>query len=149
MITSSRAISVDYGRKLTPLTQKLFNLDPVTKDFATLGDTGCKRLYGLTYYPGSANVSVSDHLRVNFLGDPAMKLSRPKKLIVIDNIDSPDPDKIRALDFVKVTGHVTKPMVLWIILLTAESPSISLIKRLLKRRLIMITCPIWPTNSLS
>lgn len=111
MITSSRAISVDYGRKLTPLfTQKLFNLDPVTKDFATLGDAhlAAKRLYGLTYYPGSANASVSDHLRVNFLGDPAMKLSRPKKLIVIDNIDSPDPDKIRALDFVKVTGHVTK-----------------------------------------
>jgi hypothetical protein len=48
MITSSRAISVDYGRKLTLFTQKLFNLDPVTKDFTLLGaHLAAKRLYGL------------------------------------------------------------------------------------------------------
>ena len=111
MITSSRAISVDYGRKLTPLfTGSLFKLDPVTKDFAPLGDAhlAAKKQYAATYYPGNPTASVTDHLRVNFLGDPAMKLSRPKNLITIDNVDSPDPTKIRALDFVKVTGHISK-----------------------------------------
>ena len=112
MITSSRAISVDYGRKLTPLfTANVFKLDPVTQDFSPLGDAHllAKKQFQKTDYPGSSSVSVADHLRVNFLGDPAMKLSRPKKLLVVDKIDTPDPSgKIRALDFIKVTGHVTK-----------------------------------------
>ena len=38
-----------------------------------------------------------------------MKLSRPKKLLFIDNIESPVPGQIRALDFVKITGHINHP----------------------------------------
>jgi hypothetical protein len=34
-----------------------------------------------------------------------MKLSRPKRLLVIDNIETPVPGLIRGLDFVK-KGHI-------------------------------------------
>ncbi|PZU86159.1 MAG: hypothetical protein DI529_09100 [Chryseobacterium sp.] len=108
MITSSRAISVDYGRKFTPLfTNNIFNL--VNDDFTTLGNAylNAKKQYAPAYNLGN-NALVPDHLRVNFLGDPAMKISRPKRLLKIDNIETPVPGKIRALDFVKVTGHVVK-----------------------------------------
>ncbi|GGG53665.1 type IX secretion system sortase PorU [Epilithonimonas arachidiradicis] len=109
MITSSRAISVDYGRKFTPLfTDKLFAL--TGDSFSSLGDAylAAKQQYNPTYNPSSPLAAVPDHLRVNFLGDPAMKMSRPKRLLTIDNIETPVPDQIRALDFVKVTGKVLK-----------------------------------------
>ena len=105
MITSSRAISVDYGRKLTPIfTDKLFQL--VGDDFVRLGDAhlAAKVQYNLKY----TVAAVPDHLRVNFLGDPAMKISRPKRQLAIDNIQTPVPNQIRALDFVKITGRVLK-----------------------------------------
>ena len=105
MITSSRAISVDYGRKLTPIfTDKLFQL--VGDDFVRLGDAhlAAKVQYNLRY----TVAAVPDHLRVNFLGDPAMKISRPKRQLAIDNIQTPVPNQIRALDFVKITGRVLK-----------------------------------------
>lgn len=104
MITSSRAISVDYGRKFTLLfTDNVFKLD--ADDFQNLGDTHlrAKRIYNSMYNSSSSAI---DHLRVNFLGDPAMKLSRPKRLLKIDNIEP--AGKIRALDFVKITGRVVK-----------------------------------------
>ncbi|WP_435525259.1 hypothetical protein [Chryseobacterium indoltheticum] len=47
-----------------------------------------------------------DHLKVNLLGDPAMKLSRPVRRLAIDQITTPVPGLIRGLDFVKVTGHI-------------------------------------------
>jgi len=50
----------------------------------------------------------ANHLKVNFLGDPAGKLSRPKRLLTIDQIDSPVTGQIRALDFIKIKGHVNK-----------------------------------------
>ena len=103
MITSSRAITVDYGRKFTLLfTDNLFKL--YTDDFLPLGDAHllAKRRYKDIY--GSS----TDPLRVNFLGDPAMKLSRPKRLLQIDEVQTPVPGKIRALDFVKIKGHVNK-----------------------------------------
>ncbi|WP_312207550.1 type IX secretion system sortase PorU [Epilithonimonas hominis] len=105
MITSSRAISVDYGRKFTPLfTNKLFEL--VNDDFVRLGDAylSAKYQHNTVYQ----TYSVPDHLRVNFLGDPAMKISRPKRQLAIDNIQTPEPNQIRALDFVKITGRVLK-----------------------------------------
>ena len=105
MITSSRAISVDYGRKLTPIfTDKLFQL--VGDDFVRLGDAhlAAKVQYNLRY----TVAAVPDHLRVNFLGDPAMKISRPKRQLAIDSIQTPVPNQIRALDFVKITGRVLK-----------------------------------------
>ncbi|WP_374442667.1 type IX secretion system sortase PorU [Epilithonimonas sp.] len=105
MITSSRAISVDYGRKFTPLfTNKLFEL--VNDDFVRLGDAylSAKYQHNTVYQ----TYSVPDHLRVNFLGDPAMKISRPKRLLTLDNIQTPVPNQIRALDFVKITGRVLK-----------------------------------------
>ncbi|MBT2620441.1 MULTISPECIES: type IX secretion system sortase PorU [Chryseobacterium] len=97
MITSSRAIGVDYGRDFTNLyTQDIFKL--VNDDFETLGlaHLNAKKQKG----------PQTDHLKVNLLGDPAMKLSRPKRLLVIDNIDTPVPGLIRGLDFVKVKGHI-------------------------------------------
>ncbi|ASW72929.1 hypothetical protein IQ37_05325 [Chryseobacterium piperi] len=100
MITSSRAIGVDYGRDFTDLyTQDIFKL--VNDDFETLGvaHLNAKKMKG----------PQSDHLKVNLLGDPAMKLSRPKRLLMIDNIETPVPGLIRGLDFVKVKGHINNP----------------------------------------
>lgn len=100
MITSSRAIDVGYGVDFTNLyTQNIFKLN--NDDFQTLGiaHLNAKKQKG----------SATDHLKVNFLGDPAMKLSRPQRLLVIDNIDTPVPGLIRGLDFVKVTGHINNP----------------------------------------
>lgn len=97
MITSSRAIGVGYGRDFTDLyTKDIFKL--VNDDFETLGvaHLNAKKQKGAD----------PNHLKVNLLGDPAMKLSRPKRLLVIDNIDTPVPGLIRGLDFVKIKGHI-------------------------------------------
>ncbi len=99
MITSSRAIGVSYGRQFTKLfTDEIFRL--YNNDFLPLGDAHLKAkiLKGFD----------SNHLKVNFLGDPAMKLSRPKQLLTIDNIESPVSGQLRALDFVKITGKILK-----------------------------------------
>ncbi|MCD9855031.1 type IX secretion system sortase PorU [Epilithonimonas sp. JDS] len=103
MITSSRAISVVYGRQFTPIfTNNMFALE--SDDFHSIGDAhlNARKKHYETYQASS------DPLRVNFLGDPAMKMSRPKRLLQIDNIETPTPGKIRALDFVKIKGHVKK-----------------------------------------
>ncbi|WP_312823415.1 type IX secretion system sortase PorU [Epilithonimonas sp.] len=103
MITSSRAIYVNYGRQFTPIfTKNLFSLS--SDEFTSLGNAhlNARREYYSRYN------SSFDPLKVNFLGDPAMKMSRPQRLLKIDNIEQPDPDKIRALDFIKITGHVVK-----------------------------------------
>ena len=97
MITSSRAISVIYGRLFSEtFTRNLFTL--YNNDFLSIGNAflTAKKEYGTD----------SNHLKVNLLGDPALKLSRPKNLIVIDKVDSPVSGQLRALDFVKITGHV-------------------------------------------
>lgn len=100
MITSSRAVGIGYGIDFTGLyTREIFRL--VNDDFLSLGDAhlNAKKIRG----------SDSNHLKVNFLGDPAMKLSRPQRLLVIDNIETPVPGLIRGLDFVKVKGHINNP----------------------------------------
>ncbi|GAB0156304.1 type IX secretion system sortase PorU [Chryseobacterium sp. Alg-005] len=100
MITSSRAVGIGYGIDFTALyTREIFRL--VNDDFVSLGDAhlNAKKIRG----------SDSNHLKVNFLGDPAMKLSRPQRLLVIDNIETPVPGLIRGLDFVKVKGHINNP----------------------------------------
>ncbi|WP_415328245.1 type IX secretion system sortase PorU [Chryseobacterium sp. MMS23-Vi53] len=100
MITSSRAIAVGYGIDFTNLfTQDIFKL--TSDDFDTLGyaHLNAKKQKG----------AESNHLKVNFLGDPAMKLSRPKRLLTIDAIETPVPGLIRGLDFVKVKGHISNP----------------------------------------
>lgn len=97
MITSSRAVGVGYGLDFTNLyTQDIFKL--VGDDFIPVGDA---HLNAKKLRPGDSN-----HLKVNLLGDPAMKLSRPKRLLVIDGIETPVPGLIRGLDFVKITGHI-------------------------------------------
>ena len=99
MITSSRAIGVGYGQDFTTLfTKHLFHLE--YDEFESLGDALLKSK--IEYGPKE------DHLKVNFLGDPATRLSRPKRLITIDKIDAPVPGQLRALDFVKLTGHLNK-----------------------------------------
>ncbi|KPE52990.1 type IX secretion system sortase PorU [Chryseobacterium indologenes] len=100
MITSSRAIGVDYGRSFTDFYTK--NIFKLTGDnFETLG-------YAHLTAKKQKTAGI-DHLKVNFLGDPAMKLSRPQRLLVIDNIETPVPGLIRGLDFVKVKGHINNP----------------------------------------
>ncbi|MBW8523904.1 type IX secretion system sortase PorU [Chryseobacterium chendengshani] len=97
MITSSRAVGVGYGLDFTNLyTKDIFKL--VGDDFLPIGDThlNAKKTRGAD----------PNHLKVNLLGDPAMKLSRPKRLLVIDGIETPVPGLIRGLDFVKITGHI-------------------------------------------
>jgi len=97
MITSSRAVGVGYGVDFTNLyTKDIFKL--VNDDFIPLGDAhlNAKKLRGAD----------PNHLKVNLLGDPAMKLSRPQRLLVIDNIETPVPGLIRGLDFVKIKGHI-------------------------------------------
>ncbi|MCX8523986.1 type IX secretion system sortase PorU [Chryseobacterium formosus] len=97
MITSSRAVNVDYGEQFTDFfTKEMFKM--VGDDFQT---TGNAHLNAKKQYSGNAN-----HLKVNVLGDPAMKLSRPQRLLVIDDIETPVPGLIRGLDFVKVKGHI-------------------------------------------
>ena len=104
MITSSRAIGVGYGEQFTTIfTKHLFEL--VNDDFINLGDA----LLKAKLEKGTSN----DHLKVNYLGDPATKLSRPKRLIAIDNIEINGVDaganpNMRALDFVKIKGHIKK-----------------------------------------
>ncbi|KFC18459.1 type IX secretion system sortase PorU [Chryseobacterium sp. FH1] len=107
MITSSRKISVDYGRKFTTLlTDHIFKL--YGDEFISLGDAHLLARKQYYYYPTIGYGQSSQPLRVNFLGDPAMKLSRPKRLLKIDEVETPVPGKIRALDFVKIKGHVNK-----------------------------------------
>ena len=99
MLTSSRAIGVGYGEVFTTIfTRHLFNLE--NDDFSTLGDAFLKAKIEKGTH--------ADHLKVNLLGDPATKMSRPKRLLTIDNIESPVPGQLRALDFVKVKGHINK-----------------------------------------
>ncbi|MBW3522763.1 type IX secretion system sortase PorU [Chryseobacterium sp. NKUCC03_KSP] len=97
MITSSRSVLVVYGEQFTDLyTKEMFKL--INDDFNTIGNA---HLNARKQKPGNP-----DHLKVNVLGDPAMKLSRPQRLLVIDNIETPVPGLIRGLDFVKVKGHI-------------------------------------------
>lgn len=99
MITSSRAIGVPYGRQFTEiLTRRLFELQ--NDDFYRIGDAhlNAKKEKGFD----------GNHLKVNYLGDPAMKLSRPKPLLTVDHIESPVPGQLRALDFVKISGKILK-----------------------------------------
>ena len=100
MLTSSRAIQVGYGEQFTQIfTKRAFEL--VNDDFVNFGDAFLKAKI--------EKGAFTDHLKVNLLGDPATKLSRPKRLLNIDQIDSPVPGQLRALDFVTVNGHVNKP----------------------------------------
>lgn len=99
MITSSRALSVIYGRNFTSIfTDYLFRLNK-SEGFEALGDAHLAAKHEFGAY--------SDHLRVNFLGDPAMTLSRPKPLLKIQKIETPVEGQLRALDFVKISGFVS------------------------------------------
>lgn len=102
MITSSRALAVVYGINFTgKFTEEIFKL--YSDDFETLGNSFLKSKQTYTG-PGG-----NDFVKVNYLGDPAMKLNRPQKNLVIDQIETPVPGLIRALDFVKITGHINNP----------------------------------------
>jgi len=107
MITSNRALSVSYGRLFTEtFTENILALN-AENNFDTLGDAylKAKKAYG-------AN---SNHLRVSFLGDPAMTLSRPQKLISNVSIKNKESSattdiqnfQVKALDFITITGNIT------------------------------------------
>lgn len=96
MITSSRKIGISYGVAMTG--RVISDLFAITNDsFQSLGDGFLKAK--INYGPSDTN-----HLRVNFLGDPATRMVRPKRLIEIKDI----PGQLRALDFVKIKGQVNK-----------------------------------------
>ncbi|WP_392436556.1 type IX secretion system sortase PorU [Cruoricaptor ignavus] len=97
MITSSRAVGVSYGRRFTnTFTNHIFEQNS-QNEFRTLGEAhlAAKKEHGYD----------SNHLKVNFLGDPAMRLSRPKENIVIEEIHTPT-GVLRALDKVVVKGFI-------------------------------------------
>ncbi len=99
LITSSRKIGISYGVAFTRMfINRIFEIE--NDDFLNLGDAFLKAKiqYGKHL----------DHFRVNFLGDPAGKLSRPKRQLVVDAIESPIPGQIRALDFIKIKGKINK-----------------------------------------
>ncbi len=99
MLTSSRAIGVFYGEVFTQIfTKHLFEL--IDDKFISVGDAFLKAKI--------EKKADANHLKVNLLGDPASSLSRPKRLLNIDEIDTPVPGQLRALDFVKVKGHINK-----------------------------------------
>src|SRR5690606_26758606 len=92
-------IDVGYGESFTTIfTKHMFEL--VNDDFINLGDAFLK-----AKLEKRAN---EDHLRVNLLSDTATKVSRHKRQHVIDEVESPLPGQLRALDFVKVKGHISK-----------------------------------------
>ncbi|WP_018676489.1 type IX secretion system sortase PorU [Riemerella columbina] len=98
MITSSRELSVDYGKRFSETFLEHILKINASNTFNRLGDAflDAKLNYGIH----------SGHLKVNFLGDPAMPLTRPQPKIVVDQITIPDHTSIRALDFIKVKGHI-------------------------------------------
>ncbi len=99
LITSSRKIAVNFGSAFSSIL--LNNIFKLSNDkFSTLGDA-----YLRARIEKGPN---SDHLKTNFLGDPAAPLSRPERLLAIDEIITPVPGQIRALDFVTIKGHVKK-----------------------------------------
>lgn len=99
MLTSSRKIGVPFGVSFTKTLIK--NMFKLTGDhFDTLGDAYLKARIEKGPH--------ADHLKTNLLADPAGKLSRPERLMVIDEIITPIPGQIRALDFVKIKGHINK-----------------------------------------
>lgn len=100
MITSSRAIFISYAEKFTPIyLNELFELQ--NDDFQSIGKSFLEARI--------QNGPALDHFKVNVLSDPALKLSRPKRLIAINNIQTPVPGIMRALDFVKIEGQVNNP----------------------------------------
>ncbi|MCO7318915.1 type IX secretion system sortase PorU [Riemerella anatipestifer] len=98
MITSSRELGVSYGRRFTnSFLESIFKKENAER-FYTLGDAFLMAKNNFGVHP--------DHLKVNMLGDPAMRLSRPAPRIVIDQIEKPTQESLRGLDFVKIKGRV-------------------------------------------
>ena len=100
MITSSRAIFIPYAERFVDdYLEELFKL--YSDDFLSTGKTflEAKKIHG----------PADDHFKVNVLGDPAMKLVRPKRLAVVNSIQTPVPGLMRALDFVQIQGQVNLP----------------------------------------
>lgn len=101
MITSSRELGVNYGKRFSrKFLEHLFQIN-ANQNFNRLGDAFLSAKIAFGAHP--------DHLKVNFLGDPAMQLSRPQPHIIIDEIIKPTTNSIRALDFIKIKGHITTP----------------------------------------
>lgn len=98
MITSSRALPISYGVDFTSIFLNGILSKNNEGNFNRLGDDFLK---AKIEFGASSN-----HLRVNFIGDPAMRLTRPLPKIVIDDIKTPVSGKIRGLDFVSVQGHI-------------------------------------------
>jgi Peptidase family C25 len=117
MITSSRALYENYGigdenpdLKQPPNSVKdmsfsnrvnkfLFKKSPENK-FLPVGTqlANAKVDYG----------NNTEHLKVNYLGDPALVMARPQNNIVIEKVDSPITGQLRAKDVVSVIGYVKK-----------------------------------------
>ncbi|MDR2122890.1 MAG: type IX secretion system sortase PorU [Flavobacteriaceae bacterium] len=102
MITTNRAISIDYGLKMNPIIIKhIFTKETEENKFISLGEA--IRLSKKEYLSG-------DNRKMSLLGDPAQSLAKPKRKIKLTKINDIDANSftgtIRALDFVTLEGQV-------------------------------------------
>lgn len=98
MLASSRAIGIMYGVNYSDAFIKdVFSLVN-ENEFGTIGQASLRAKIQMGLY--------LDHQKVNLLGDPAMRISRPARQIQIESVTP--PNQLRALDFVVVKGFVKK-----------------------------------------
>ena len=102
MVTTSRPVAVEYGENFNEKVVEQVLASEGTQ-YQTLGEalTNAKR-----NYPSGGQ----DHLNVNLLGDPILRVVRPPRGIRITKINGEDADTfdgvLRAMDFVEIEGEV-------------------------------------------
>ncbi len=102
MITTNRAITINYGLQMNPIIMKyIFNKEPDGKKYIPLGEA--LRL-------SKQNINQGDNRKITLLGDPAQPLAKPKREIKLTKINGIDAASfsgtLRALDFVTLEGVV-------------------------------------------
>lgn len=102
MITTARAVYISFGGE--------FNID-LMADLLAFNTTDEYSIAESLVKSKNSNASQTQRLFINYFGDPAMKLARPKsnvKVTHMNNIDaSQDLDTIKALSHVHFKGVVT------------------------------------------
>ncbi len=102
MITTNRAITINYGLAMNPIVMKyIFTKQPDGKKYIPLGEA--LRL-------SKKDANQGDNRKIVLLGDPAQPLAKPKREIKLTKINGTDASTfsgvIRALDFVTLEGEV-------------------------------------------
>ncbi|MGM5629298.1 type IX secretion system sortase PorU [Apibacter raozihei] len=102
LITTNRAIYIDYGINMNPVIMKnILSKDNSGKNYVSMAEA--LRL-------SKAEVLDGDNRKVAFLGDPAQSLAKPKREIKLTKINGIEADSfsgtLRALDFITLEGEV-------------------------------------------